>query len=321
MIKTDSPFVVIGAGSIGERHIRNLLALGYTNIHVYRQRNLPLRTLDSQQVRIFQDFAEIEVIQPVAAFVTSPTSLHLQQTLACVEKGIHTLVEKPLSHTQEGLNVLKKAAVAQNVYVHIGYMLRFHPLMQKIKEAVENQHYGRLLSFTTHWGEYLPDWHPWEDYRTSYAAQAELGGGAALTLSHDLDLANWLSGAAIKKYYVLKNYASSLEVNTDAGADFLIEYENGVTGHVHLNYFEQPAQRYLKYVFENGSADFDYYANTLTFRTKEHTLIETAEGFDRNQLFIDQTRFFLAKLTSFSTADSLQQIAESEQIIRMCTEK
>lgn len=318
MISSDSPFVVIGAGSIGERHIRNLLSLGYTNIHVFRQRNLPLRTIESQYIRIFQDFEAIDTIQPVAAFVTSPTSLHLEQTIAYVEKGIHTLVEKPLSHTTQDLEKLKKLVSEKNIYVHVGYMMRFHPLMQRLKQVIQDQLYGRLLSFTTHWGEYLPDWHPWEDYRTSYAARRELGGGAALTLSHDLDLVNWLSGTGIKNYLSLKNYASSLEVNTEAGADFLIEYQNGVTGHVHLNYFEQPAQRYFKFIFENGSADFDYYANKLTFRTKENTVIETAENFDRNQLFIDQTQFFLAKLGSFTRKDSLAQIEESEQIIRMC---
>jgi predicted dehydrogenase len=318
MIKSDSPFVVIGAGSIGERHIRNLLALGYTNIHVFRQRNLPLRTVESKQVRIFQDFADIAAIKPVAAFVTSPTSLHLEQTLACIEKGIHTLVEKPLSHTAEGLTQLKESVTKKGVYVHVGYMMRFHPLVQKLKQVISEKTYGKLLSFTTHWGEYLPDWHPWEDYRTSYAARKELGGGAALTLSHDLDLANWLSDAPVRNYYGLKNYASALEVNTEAGADFLIEYQNGITGHVHLNYFEQPAQRYLKYVFENGSADFDYYANRLTFRTKDTVTVEAAVDFDRNQLFIGQTQFFLEKITSFTRNDSLQQIEESEQIIRMC---
>ncbi len=318
MIHFDSPLVVIGAGSIGERHIRNLLGLGYTNVYVFRQRNLPLRTIEPHNVRLFQDFHAIDTIAPVAAFVTSPTSLHLAQTVACIEKGIHTFVEKPLSHTLDGLEMLKQLVAEKKTYVHVGYMMRFHPLLQKLKQVIEKKTYGALISFSTHWGEYLPDWHPWEDYRTSYAARKELGGGAALTLSHDLDLVNWLNTAPVKSYYTMKNYASVLEVDTEAGADFLIEYENGVTGHVHLNYFEQPAQRYLKFIFEQGSAEFNYYTSTLLFRTKDTTTTETADVFDRNQLFIEQTRFFLEKISSFTKQDSLQQIEESEQIIRMC---
>ncbi len=320
MIDAYSPLVVIGAGSIGERHIRNLLAMGYQNIHVMRQRNLPLRTVAPDTVRIFSNLEDIAQIRPVAAFVCSPTALHLSQTMTCVEMGVHVLVEKPLSHMKQGMNRLKSLVIENNVYLHVGYMMRFHPLVQRLKQAIERLEYGRLLSFNTHWGEYLPDWHPWEDYRTSYAARRDLGGGAALTLSHDLDLVNWLTSSPVKKYRTLKNRASSLEIETEAAADFLVAYENGVTGHVHLNFFEQPARRQLTFVFETGSAHFDYFANKLTFATKEKSQMETAPGFDRNQLFLDQTAFFLDKLTDFTTEDSLRQVQESELIIKMCQE-
>jgi predicted dehydrogenase len=198
-------------------------------------------------------------------------------------------------------------------------MMRFHPLMQKLKNSIEQHTYGNLLSFTTHWGEYLPDWHPWEDYRTSYAAQKELGGGAALTLSHDIDLANWLAGSSLKQYYVMKNYRSSLEVNVEAGADFLVNYENGVTGHIHLNFFEQPASRYMAFVFEEGSIHFDYYKAVLFIKSKEGTQEIAVENFDRNELFVEQTKAFLHGLQQYTLQDSLQTIAESELITKMCS--
>ncbi len=318
MIQPTDPILVVGAGSVGERHLRNLLALGYGNLVVYRQRNLPFRTLDPGLVRVVTDFAEALALRPKAAFITSPTAQHLPQALACAEAGLHLLVEKPLSHTAEGLERLKAVAAQRGVYVHVGYMMRFHPLVQELKAIIDEGRYGRLLSFTTRWGEYLPNWHPWEDYRTSYAARKELGGGAALTLSHDLDLALWLVPSPPTRHHALPNRASALEVDVEAGMDFLLQFADGTTGHVHLNFFEQPATRYLHFAFERGTARFDYYANALKISTPDGEAVRSQEGFDRNQLFVDQTVHFFRKTGSFDPAEALAQIEQSERIINLC---
>ncbi len=318
MIQKTDPLLIVGAGSIGERHLRNLLALGYGNLVVYRQRNLPFRTLDSGQVRVVTDFAGALALRPKAAFITSPTAQHLPQALECAEAGMHLFIEKPLSHTVEGLDKLKDVAARRGVYVHVGYMMRFHPLVRELKAIIDEGRYGRLLSFTTRWGEYLPNWHPWEDYRTSYAARKELGGGAALTLSHDLDLALWLVPSPPTRHHALPNRASALEVDVEAGMDFLLQFADGTTGHVHLNFFEQPATRYLHFAFEKGTARFDYYANTLRISTPAGEEVRSREGFDRNQMFLDQTQYFLRKLSSFVPAESRAQIEQSERIINLC---
>jgi predicted dehydrogenase len=204
------------------------------------------------------------------------------------------------------------------VYVQVGYMMRFHPLVLELKAIVGEGRYGPLLSFTTRWGEYLPNWHPWEDYRTSYAARKELGGGAALTLSHDLDLVLWLAPSPLVNSYALPNRASALEVDVEAGMDFLLQFADGATGHVHLNFFEQPPTRYLHFAFESGTVRFDYYANTLKISTPEGETVRSEEGFDRNQLFLDQTVHFFRKTESFDPLEALAQIEQSERIINLC---
>jgi predicted dehydrogenase len=318
MITPTDPILIVGAGSVGERHLRNLLALGYGNLVAYRQRNLPFRTLDPGVVRVVTDFAEALALGPKAAFIASPTAQHLPQALACAEAGMHLLIEKPLSHTVEGLDQLKAVAARRGVYVQVGYMMRFHPLVRELKAIIDEGRYGRLLSFTTRWGEYLPDWHPWEDYRTSYAARKELGGGAALTLSHDLDLVLWLVPSPLAGHYALSNHASALEVDVEAGMDFLLQFRDGTTGHVHLNFFEQPATRYLHFAFERGTVRFDYYDNALKISTPAGEEELSREGFDRNQLFLDQTEYFLRKTRSFDPAEALAQIEQSERIISLC---
>lgn len=318
MFDKESPVLVIGAGSIGERHIRNLLTLGYNNIYVFRERHLPLRIVQADQITIVSSFKEVEHVCPQVAFICTPSVRHLSQTIQCAERNMHVFVEKPLSHTLVGIDQLQATIAVNRLYVQVGYMMRFHPLVVRVKKLITNQTLGRLLSFSTHWGEYLPDWHPWEDYRNSYAARKELGGGAALTLSHDLDVVNWIVASPVESFCTKKNYASSLEIDVEAGVDFLISYQNGVTGHVHLNFFEQPAKRFYQFIFEQGSVQIDYYNSTMHFKTQNGENMEELSGFDRNQLFVDQTIDFFQRLTTYSLEESLQNIAESEQIIQMC---
>lgn len=321
MISSDSPMLVFGAGSIGERHLGILQKLGYTNLWVYRQRNLPLRTVEGGTLRVVTDLGPLDGIPFAAAIVCTPTAQHLPQTLWCVRRQIPVLIEKPLSHTLEGLDELSVALAENPTLIQVAYMLRYHPFFQKLKGLIQNEELGTLLSVQTYWGEYLPDWHPWEDYRQSYAARRELGGGVALTLSHDLDLVNWLAGSPVKSWNTLKNYRSALEINVESGADVSLGYENGLTAHCHLNFHERVPRRWYRFVFGEGSVEVDYLRATYSLmQPGQETVIHTLENFDRNQLFEDQTTDFFQKINSGSFADySLQAFEESQLILNICT--
>ena len=232
----NQPIVVLGAGSIGERHIRNLWSLGYKNIIVYRQRNLALRDIGKAAVKIFTNWNEIVCLQPLAAIICTPTSQHLKQTFECIEAGMHVLVEKPLAHKDFNDEELVSLAVKKNRLIQVGYMLRYHPLLQKAKSFIEHATYGNLVNIQSYWGEYLPGWHPWEDYKISYAASKDMGGGAALTLSHDIDAVNWLTGCLPAYFKTIHNYKSQLNINADAAFDAIFSYTNNVTDHVHVNF-------------------------------------------------------------------------------------
>jgi predicted dehydrogenase len=314
----NAPILIVGAGSIGERHIRNLWQLGYRNIVVFRQRNLPFRDLGTAQVRVVQSWDLVADLRPYAAIICSPTSFHLEQSLRLVALGTHVLVEKPLdAHTQHFPQLIE-AVTTHNVWFQVGYMMRFHPLLQQIKTIIASRRYGNLLSIHSKWGEYLPDWHPWEDYRISYAAQKELGGGVALTLSHDLDVANWLADADVVSSYTQKNFASNLELNVEAGADVLIKYQNGTTANIHLNFYEKQKERFLKVVLDDASLHFDFFNASLLLKTAQGEEKIVLEAFDRNDLFLEQSKFFFQKINQFSLSESLKQIKDSETIINIC---
>ena len=314
------PILVIGAGSIGERHIRNLWSLGYTNIIVYRQRNLPFRDIANAQVEIIINWNEALAKKPFAAIICTPTAQHLQQTIDCVNNGIHVLVEKPLAHENFDAANIIEAIQKNNVLVQVAYMMRYHPLLKQVKTFVESKQYNNLINIQTFWGEYLPAWHPWEEYRTSYAAQKESGGGAALTLSHDIDVANWIAGADVSRYASFPNYHTALEVNTNAAFDLNIAYANHVTAHVHVNYCQPVAQRWYKFIFDKAVMDVDFFKSSLSISSIEKVEEILISSFDRNDLFIAQATDFFQRIASENfTQFSIDQIQQSASIIQMCT--
>lgn len=319
-LSTNIPLLIIGAGSIGERHIEVLQSLGYHNLHVYRQRMLPLRNVATDSVHCFTDFTEIDSIKPYAAVICTPTAHHLSDVKVCIERGIHVLVEKPLASEIIDTDSLVQTASQQNVLIQVAYMLRFHPIMQQLKSIIQSNHFGNLLSFSTYWGEYLPHWHPWEDYRNSYAAQKALGGGAALTLSHDLDIVNWLVGDLPIHWQRTFNYRSDLEVDVEAGASFLMEYAGGITGVVQLNYYQKIPKRTYDFVFDEAVVEFDYFQNKMTIRTESGVEVVEDKGFERNEMFRQQTLAFF-KNTQLEKRNTLTQqyLTESDIIIKMCS--
>jgi predicted dehydrogenase len=274
-------------------------------------------------VSVLTEWDAVEALKPEIAFITSPTAFHMEQAIACAKLGTHLFIEKPLASQldPEAMALLKKEVSNRKLHLQVGYMMRYHPLLKKVREAVSDSRHGNLISFHSHWGEYLPDWHPWEDYRLSYAARRDLGGGAALTLSHDLDVALWVSQAALNSYHILKSPLKPLEIDVDGSTDILLRFQNGTIGHVHLNFVQQNPERHYEYRFENATLKVDFFANTLTILQGNEKEQKVLEGFDRNDLFLDQTNAFLEALSSPNTDYSLGQLSISETILSICNEK
>ena len=182
--------------------------------------------------------------------------------------------------------------------VLVGFQFRYHPNLLKIKELLAEEKIGRVLSFRSHWGEYLPSWHPWEDYRNSYAAKKDLGGGVLLTLCHNFDYIRWLLGEA-QVHSALLGYNSGLGIDVEDTADVSLICREDVFGSVHLNFTQLPGKHSLELIGNKGSIYWDYYQNRVDLHTFDKTAklssesFFTPEGFDRNDLFIDEMKHFI----------------------------
>ena len=121
---------------------------------------------------------------------------------------------------------------------------------------LQAQAIGRPLAVHAHWGEYLPNWHPWEDYRQSYSARADLGGGVVVTLSHPLDYLRWLLGDVLSVSAQVGT-VGDLGIDVEDLADINLRFASGCFGNVHLNYLQQPPIHRMQIVCTGGTLDWD----------------------------------------------------------------
>lgn len=290
-------FLIAGLGSIGRRHFRNLLALGERDILLYRTRHssLPEEELDGFPVET--DLQAALAYKPQAVIIANPTALHLETAIQAAEAGCSILLEKPVSHTMEGLDRLELALQRGGGKMLVGFQFRFHPTLHKTAELIRSGSLGKTLSVHAHWGEYLPGWHPWEDFRQGYSARHDLGGGVVLTLSHPLDYLRYVIGEVGAVWAFTSSQGLGLPVEDTA--EIGLRFSSGIIGSVHLDYNQRPQSHYLEITASQGSLRWDNRDGSLEVvnaleKTRQNFM--PPAGFERNQLFLDEMSHFLSVL-------------------------
>src|SRR5688572_1281707 len=166
-------FLIAGLGSIGRRHFRNLIALGENDVILLRTRKATLPDDELADYPVETGLHEaLKKHKPDAVIISNPTAFHLDVAIPAAEMGCAILLEKPISHSMDGLDSLEDAIRKSGSKVLVAFQFRFHPGMIRAKQLIEEGEIGRIVSAHVHFGEYLPAWHPWEDYRKGYAARA-----------------------------------------------------------------------------------------------------------------------------------------------------
>ncbi len=258
MKANENSVLVAGSGSIGRRHMRNLRSLGVSRIGACDPQADRLEPMVQELgIRPFADFDEgLTAFKPDLVFVCSPPVAHVQQALAAVRAGAHVFVEKPLSNSLDGVEELAAAADRAGRVVQVGYNLRFHPSIRRLKEILDTGAIGRVLYAHVEVGSYLPDWRPWQDYRQNYTARKDLGGGIILDASHELDYTMWLMGTPVE-VLCLSSKVSALEIRVEDCATVLLRFESGAQADVHMDMVQRVASRNCKLVGELGTAEWD----------------------------------------------------------------
>lgn len=301
-----------GLGSIGQRHLRNLRALLGDEVEVlaYRARrsspvlnpNMTVRAAPDEletiyNIRSFDDLDAALAEGPDAVFVTNPNTLHMPVALAAARAGCHLFIEKPVSHSMEGVDELARLVAEKNLTALVAYQFRFHPGLQLIKRLIDEGRLGNLVHGHIVNGEYLPDWHPYEDYRQTHPARRDLGGGSLRIQTHEFDYALWLFGMPTNVFAV-GGHLTRLEVDVEDSVSVLMRCEpqgKPVPVHLHLDYAQRPPQRVCEVVGDAGKLRYDYYSDEVIFHNHATGIVETTDfaKFERNVMFLDELRHFL----------------------------
>lgn len=308
--------MVIGAGSIGQRHMRNLRLLGVENITAVDPDFERMRAaVDELQVLPASDLDEALGLKPQIVLVCTPPSLHMEQSLAAVRAGAHVFVEKPLSNNLDGIHELEDEAKQRSKIVQVGYNLRFIPALKTLKGIVDREELGRPLWARFEMGQYLPDWRPTQDYRLGYTARKELGGGIVLDASHEIDLALWLLGRATD-LCCMAGKTSDLQMDVEDTATILLRFNSGAQADVHMDCVQREYSRGLKIAFERGTATWSFPQNVLRiFEVDEsERLIYPPSDYAPNQMYIDEMQEFLCAVRDKAYPGSL---AEGKNVVRV----
>ena len=301
----------IGLGSIGQRHLRNLrcIAGGSIDVIAFRSKN---RTpvLDEQQqviantdlaqqynIREFDDLDQALADKPDIAFITNPSHFHIDVALKAAKAGCHLFIEKPLSADTNRIKELMDLVHHKKLTAMVAYQYRFHPGLNQVAQWLKNKMIGQPISATLIQGDYLPHWHPYEDYRDSYASRKELGGGVLLTQIHEFDNALHFFGPP-RRIFAMGGKLSQLEINVEDTASVLLECEyEGKTLPITIltDFLQSPPARNCTIVGENGRIFLDLIGGNASLNKREtgETEFHDYKDFKKNQLFIDELKHFL----------------------------
>ncbi len=304
-------YLIAGLGSIGRRHMRNLIALREKDIVLYRTRKATMPDDELADFPVETDFTEaLKKHKPDAVIVGNPTSMHLDIAIPAAEAGCAILLEKPISNSTARLDQLESVVRKSGSKVLVAFQFRFHPGLMRAKQLISDGEIGRIISAHVHFGEYLPAWHPWEDYRQGYAARADMGGGVVLTQCHSLDYLPWLVGK-VRSAWGFTAKLSDLEVDVEDTAEIGLRFESGALGNLHLDFNQQPPAHRFEIIGTKGTIKWDLSdgAARIYRASVESLVISTGrdikaggeweayplpENWERNVMFLEQMKHFVA---------------------------
>lgn len=283
--------LVVGYGSIGSRHARLLTALG-CEVAAVSSRNIDFPVH-------YRTLADALAWQPEYVVIANRTSQHYKTLTELAERGFTgtVLVEKPLSHEEDKLpsQEFKRAFV--------GYNLRFHPVLQKLRTVLQNE---KVISVLAYVGQYLPTWRPGSDYRSSYSADINAGGGVLRDLSHELDYLNWLLGGWEQLTAVGGHY-SRLEIKSDDVWIIMMHTTKCPLVSVQMNYLDRVARRLVLINTDDHTIEADLVKGTIM-------IDNTTEEFrtDRDFTYLAQHRAILE-----DRKESLCTLPEGMEVLHM----
>jgi glutamate-1-semialdehyde 2,1-aminomutase/spore coat polysaccharide biosynthesis protein SpsF len=309
--------LVVGCGSIGRRHAKNLKSLGVRQLGFCDTRPEALKQCEQEiQGESFDNYDEaLQKFAPDIVLICTPPVFHVENALAALRARAHVFIEKPLSHESSGIQVLIEEARRRDRNVQIGYNMRFHPGLQILKDLVDSGDIGRVLWMNVEAGQYLPDWRPWQHYRESYSGRHELGGGIILDGSHELDYICWILGRPTE-VICRAEHLSNLDVDVEDSAWIYLAFPDRRRAELHLDFVQRSYTRTCKVVGESGTALWDFNLPEVRWFSSEHPgWMSIPYKFEANDMYVAEMVHFLESLGS--KTGPMVDLEQSRDVIRV----
>jgi len=293
-------FLVIGLGSMGKRRIRNLFALGFNEVIGFDTRSDRRKESESKyHIQTFSSINEALKESPNALIISTPPDLHLKYAKIAIKNNIHFFTEVNLS-SNEISQILKSLSNSKIIGIPSCTML-FHPVVIQLQKLLQKQVIGKVLFIDHHFGHYLPDWHPWEDYRKFYVAKKNTGGAREII---PFELV-WMNFVFPKIISVSSNVRkiSNLDVQIDDIYQIIFEMKNNILCNLTVDVITQPSIKETKIIGEKGTILCDFGLGQIKigknekWKTKKIKMGKIAPGYKGNtgqeSLYEDEMRYFV----------------------------
>lgn len=287
--------LIVGYGSVGSRHTKNLIKLGFKDITLYRTYKNKLSYSMPKAVKVFNNITSLLNLKKFnLVIISNPSSKHISHALMAAKKKLNIYIEKPLSNNLKGIQQLENLQKKFNLKILVGFQLRYHPGLILIKNLIKNKSLGKVYSVVSDVGEYLPSWHPQEDYKRSYASNKKLGGGVILTLIHEIDYLYWIFGE-FKSVYATGGKFTKLKLNVEDTILGNIITKNNVPISFRMDYWRRPPSRTLNIVCEKGQIFWDYYKKEtiILYNNGKKIVKKLPPKWKRNDMFLKILKDFI----------------------------
>jgi predicted dehydrogenase len=267
-------FLIVGLGSMGKRRIRNLQYVKAGDIIGFDTRKD--RTKEAEEkygIRAFTDFDKAMKENPDALIISTPPDLHTKYALIAAKNEKHFFTEA--SVVDEGMDELIAICKGKKIVAAPSCTVRFNPSIKRIKQLIGDGAIGRPLLFTYHSGQYLPDWHPWEDYRKFYVAKKETGAAREI-VSFELVWLTWIFGS-VDAISCFKGRTKILDIDIDDFYQIIMKFKNGISGHLQIDVVSRVADRSCKIFGEEGVIFWNWGENVRVYDARNKNWNEYAE--------------------------------------------
>lgn len=276
---------IIGKGSIGTRHGKIFERLGCNVTYFRRKKSVPLSKNEVTNIKNLKKKVDLVCI-------CNPTSLHSKTFIKFQNISKNFFIEKPSFHKSTDIEKVFKIIKKKKINIFSGYMFRFDPRILLIKKIIKKSKI-RYANFI--WQSFLPNWHPWENYRKSYASNKKLGGGVLLTCSHEIDIAQNLFGKVSKVFCTdtLTNLKSSVENSVF----IILKHKNGVKSNITLDFSSKQNQRKFEITGENFNINWNFNKKQILI-IKENRFFKkiTKSSSHINKIYLSQNSTYLKNL-------------------------